>query len=113
MGPPTTAAAKEARAELKPTPPANFSFVRMMNRVDGPALRTRHIEGSQDDLGAQMRFRAVGTFSGPPRFEQDAKTEKDGARDRLRADITYVAVTGRGEMATDEVQRGPRRGVRL
>ena len=74
-----------------------------------PALRERHVERVEDELGAQMRRHRPADDAPAPRVEHDGEVEEAGPR-RDVGDVGDPELVGPGrrEVAVDEIGRGPR-----
>ena len=74
-----------------------------------PALRERHVERVEHELGAQMRRHRPADDAPAPRIEHDGEIEKAGpGRDVGDVGDPELVGAGRGEVALDEIGRRAR-----
>src|SRR5262245_42899675 len=80
------------------------TLIGVMNHLGRVPLRERHVEGSEDELGAQMRFHGPTDDATTPGIEHHGEIQDAGPR----RDISNVRDPqpiwpSRGELAIDEV----------
>jgi hypothetical protein len=93
----------------RPVEPKLAALIRMVDHVRRTALRERHVQGIEHELSPQVRCHRPADDAAAPRVENDGEVQEAGpGRDVRDVGDPELIGSGRGEVALDEVRRGPR-----
>jgi hypothetical protein len=88
------------------------ALVGVMDDVLRLALRHRHVQRREDELGAEMSFHRPADYSATPGVDHDGEKQKPGPGRDVRDVRDPQPVRARGrELPIDEIGRGARRLV--